>query len=186
MKRFLESWLEGQVEMSPSDGVTDLVSDGADLAVRIGVRMPNPGLICQTLRQEPLVLCTSPAYLSRTTAPTRVEHLSRHDLLIHASQNMRQTWRLKEVDGTLVRASRRSRLRLDPGESLREAALADLGVAPLPKRIVQGDFADGRLRRVLPERNTGSVEIMALYPHKRLLEAKVRNFVDLDAADLAI
>ncbi|WP_251374267.1 LysR substrate-binding domain-containing protein [Ponticoccus alexandrii] len=94
VRRFLETWPDVQVEMSLSDEVTDLVSDGTDLAVRIGVRMPNPGLICRTLRQEPLVLCASPAYLSRTTAPTRVEHLGRHDLLIHASQNVRQTWRL--------------------------------------------------------------------------------------------
>ncbi|SFQ67259.1 DNA-binding transcriptional regulator, LysR family [Roseivivax halotolerans] len=186
VKRFLEKWPEVQVEMSLSDGVTDLVSDGADLAVRIGVSMPNPGLICRTLRQEPLVLCASPTYLSRTNLPTRVEHLSRHALLFHTSQNTRQNWHLKEADGTWVRASGRSRLRLDSGEALREAALADLGVALLPKCIVQGDLADGRLQRVLPEGDTGSVEIMALYPHKRMLEAKVRHFVDMLAADLAI
>lgn len=186
VSRFLAKWSEVQVEMSLSDGVTDLVSDGADLAVRIGVRMPNPGLICRTLRQEPLVLCASPTYLSRTTRPTRVEHLSQHDLLFHASQNTRQSWQLKEADGTWVRASGRSRLRLDSGEALREAALADLGVALLPESIVQGDLADGRLQKVLPRRNTGSVEIMALYPHKRMLEAKVRHFVDMLAADLAI
>lgn len=186
VKRFLEKWPEVQVEMSLSDGVTDLVSEGADVAVRIGVRMPNPGLICRTLRQEPLVLCASPAYLSRTSLPTRVEHLSRHDLLFHASQGTRQSWHLKEADGTWVRASGRSRLRLDSGEALREAALADLGVALLPECIVRGDLADGRLQMVLPQRHTGSVEIMALYPHKRMLESKVRHFVDMLAADLAI
>ncbi|WP_425450805.1 LysR substrate-binding domain-containing protein [Pseudoroseicyclus aestuarii] len=132
VKRFLEKWPEVQVEMSLSDGVTDLVSEGADLAERIGMRLPNPGLICRTLRQEPLVLCASPAYLFRITLPTRVEHLSRHDLLFHASQNTRRNWHLKEADGTWVRASGRSRLRLDSREARREAALADVGVALLP------------------------------------------------------
>ena len=52
--------------MSLSDRVTDLIAEGANLAIRIGVSTPNPGLICRTLRHEPLVLCASPAYLSRT------------------------------------------------------------------------------------------------------------------------
>ncbi|WP_207208137.1 LysR family transcriptional regulator [Salipiger sp. IMCC34102] len=186
VKRFLAAWPEVQAEMSLSDGVSDLIAEGADLAVRIGVRTPNPSLICRTLRQEPLVLCASPAYLSQTALPTRVEHLSQHDLLFHTSQNMRQSWHLEETDGTWVRASGRSRLRLDSGEALREAALADLGVALLPNSLVKGDLAEGRLQRVLPKCDTGSVEIMALYPHRRMLEAKVRHFVDMLAADLAI
>ena len=185
VKRFLEAWPEVQIEMSLSDRVTDPVSEGVDLAIRIGVRTPNPGLICRTLRHEPLVLCASPAYLSRTEPPARIEHLGRHDLLFHASRNTRQTWQLKEEDGTWTRATGRSRLRLDSGEGLREAALAGLGLALLPASLVHDDLAGGRLDRVLPDHDAGTVEIMALYPHKRMLEPKVRHFVDMLAMELA-
>ncbi|QPM90542.1 LysR family transcriptional regulator [Pseudooceanicola algae] len=183
--RFLKQWPQVQVEMSLSDRITDMVSDGADLAIRIRVSTPNPGLICRTLRKEPLVLCASPEYLDRTEAPTRVEHLSRHDLLIHTSQTRRLTWKVQESDGTWVRVTGRSRLRLDSGEALREAALSGLGVALLPTSVVHGDLDAGQLRRVLPDHDAGSVEIVALYPHKRLLDGKVRHFVDMLAADLA-
>ncbi|MCR8548003.1 LysR family transcriptional regulator [Salipiger sp. P9] len=185
VQRFLDRWPQVQVEMSLSDRVTDMVTDGTDLAIRIGVSTPNPGLICRTLRREPLVLCASPAYLARTDPPTRVEHLSRHDLLIHSHQRARLTWQMQERDGTWMRVAGRSRLRMDSGEALREAALAGMGLALLPASLVRRDLGLDHLRQVLPDHDAGSVEIMALYPHRRLLDAKVRQFVDLLATELA-
>ncbi|WP_372426135.1 LysR family transcriptional regulator [Salinarimonas chemoclinalis] len=185
VRRFLETWPEVQVEMSLTDRVAELVSEGVDLAVRIGVGAPNAGVICRTLRREPLVLCASPDYVARTIPPTRVEHLSRHDLLIHTSQGTRLTWHLQETEGTWVRVTGRSRLRLDSAEALREAALAGLGLVLLPRSVVADDLEMGRLRRVLPDCDAGAVEIMALYPQRRLLDPKVRHLVDMLAAELA-
>ena len=78
-----------------------------------------------------------------------------------------------------MRAQGRSRLRLDSGEALRDAALAGMGIALLPRFLVGEDITAGRLRHLLPSGSPGSVPIVALYPHKRHLEAKVRRFIDL-------
>lgn len=177
--RYLEAWPEVQLEMSFSDRISNIVEDGFDLAIRIGVTDPNPGLISRTIMRDELLLCAAPAYLARKGVPATAEQLSTHELLFHASHNERLNWHLREQDGQWMRAQGRSRLRLDSGEALRDAALAGMGIALLPRFLVGEDITAGRLRHLLPSGSPGSVPIVALYPHKRHLEAKVRRFIDL-------
>lgn len=184
VRQFLDRWPLVQVEMSLSDRVSDIVAEGFDLAIRLGVTDPSPGLISRTLRREKLVLCASPDYLEIKGPPASVEGLSRHDLLVHSQQGQHMTWRLQDGDGTHMRVSGRTRLRLDNAEALREAALAGMGVTLLPEVIVQPDIEAGRLIRLLPRAGTGSVQILAIYPHRRLLDANVRGFIDHLAAGL--
>lgn len=184
VRRFLEHWPEMQIEMSFSDRVDSIVEKGFDLSIRVGVHPPDQGFIVRTLLQAQVLLCASPSYFEKRDRPLNVEQLSRHDLLQFASRGERQGWRLQEEDGNWIRAQGRVRLRLDSAEALREAALAGLGIALLPRLLVRTDVAEGRLEHVLPRVNLGTVPIIALYPHKRLLEPRVRRFIDMLSDDL--
>lgn len=182
--RFMERWPEMQIEMSFSDRVDSVVEKGFDLSIRIGVHPPNEGLITRTLLQAQVFLCAAPSYFEKRDRPENIEQLGRHDLLQFASRGQRQSWHLQETDGTWVRAEGRVRLRLDSAGALREAALAGLGIALLPQLLVRTDIAEGRLEHVLPRVNPGTVPVIALYPHKRLLEPRVRRFIDMVNGDL--
>lgn len=184
VRRFLERWPDMQIEMSFSDRVDNVIEKGFDLSIRIGVRPPDQGFIVRTLLQAEVLLCASPSYFEMRDRPLNVEQLGRHDLLQFASRDRRQGWHLQEEDGTWMRAQGRVRLRLDSAEALREAALAGLGIAALPRLLVGKDIADGRLELVLPRVDPGTVPIIALYPHKRLLEPRVRRFIDMLNDDL--
>lgn len=74
--------------------------------------------------------------------------------------------------------------RLDSAEALRDAALAGLGIAQLPDFLVADDVATGRLQRVLPRLDTDPVRIVCSIPSKRLLEPRVRRFIDFIAGEL--
>ena len=56
--------------------------------------------------------------------------------------------------------------------------LEDVGIGLLPDFHAAGDLAAGRLVRILPALDCGSVEAHALYPSHRSLSAKVRVFID--------
>ena len=182
--RFLEIWPETQIEMSFSDRVDRVVEKGFDLSVRVGMSAPDQGFIIKTLLQAPVLLCGAPSYFSTRDLPLSIEQLSRHDLLQFASQGDRQVWQLQEEDGSWVRASGRVRLRFDSAEALREAALAGQGIALLPRLLVDTEIAKGQLQQVLPRADFGTVPIIALYPHKRLLDPRVRRFIDMLNDDL--
>ncbi|MFN3211255.1 MAG: LysR family transcriptional regulator [Roseovarius sp.] len=175
----LDRWPLVQVEMSLSP--VDAVARGPPAA---SVSPTRPGLLLPRYGASRRPLCASPDYLEIKGPPASVEGLCRHDLLVHSQQGQHLTWRLQDGDGTHMRVTGRTRLRLDNAEALREAALAGMGVILLPEVIVQPDIEAGRLIRLLPRAGTGTVQILAIYPHRRLLDANVRGFIDHLAAGL--
>lgn len=179
LKKYLQAWPETQVEVSFTDRQADIVEEGFDLAVRIGEAPPDTRLVSRVIARYKAMLCASPAYLAERGEPMTVDELASHDCLIFSSRNRRQSWHFLGDDGTRVRAQGRSRLRLDSGEALRDAAASGLGIAFLPDFLVAPDLAAGRLQQVLPGLEFGDVEIVAIYPTKRLLEPRVRRFIDL-------
>lgn len=184
IRRFLADWDAVQVEISFSDQVDNLVEGGFDIAIRIGVTTPPLGLIARTILTDTPVLCASPEYLARHSPPTTPDQLSTHDVLLFASGHSRQGWKLQDRNGAWFRALGLSRLRLESGEALRDAALAGMGIALLPRLLIADDLRAGRLEPVLPEIDCGTVPIVALYPHRRHLEPRVRQFIDTLVAGL--
>jgi DNA-binding transcriptional LysR family regulator len=179
LQRYLDDWPDVQVEMSLSDASRTLSMRVSDLAIRIDVASLDRGLITRTIMSVEPILCAAPAYLKLSGMPATAEQLGFHDLLFFASQNGRQNWHLQDQDGMWVRAQGRSRLRLDRGEAIRDACLSGMGIALLPGFLINEDIASSRLHRVLPGVTAGVVNIMALYPPKRLLEPLVRHFIDI-------
>ena len=87
-------------------------------------------------------------------------------------------------DGAKVKVQGRSRLRMDSGQALRDAAIAGLGVAFLPDFLVADDLSSGRLQQVLPRSVREKGKIVAIYPTRRLIEPRVRGFIDLMLKEL--
>lgn len=183
--KYLKAWPDVQVEMSFTDRLADLVEEGFDLAIRIGVTAPDTRLVSRTVTTFRAVLCAAPEYLAAYGTPQEAADLAAHDCLIFTSSGQRQGWRLRGADGIWFRAQGRSRLRLDNGEAIRDAALAGLGIAFLPDFMVAGDIESGRLVQVLPGLAADGVPVVTLYPSKRLLEPRVRRFIDLMVEELA-
>lgn len=179
LRQYLEAWPELQVEVSFTDRLVDLVEEGFDLAVRIGGADLDAGLVSRVVATFRPYLCASPAYLARHGEPASADDLAGHDCLLFSSRTRRQSWRLRDPDGQWVKAEGRSRLRMDSGEAIRDAAVAGLGIGLLPAFLVDEDLAAGRLRAVLPAVDLGEVKIVAIYPTRRHLEPRVRRFIDL-------
>lgn len=184
VRQFQQDWPEVRFEISFSDTLRHIIKEGFDLAVRIGVTSPDTSLISRTLMTDRPVLCASPSYLEGRETPNRIDHLSTHDLLQFSSVGQRQVWVLQDATEFWSNAPGQVTLRLDNAEALREAALAGMGIALLPSILVKNDLAAGALVRILPEVATGEVPIVALYPHKRFLEPRVRRFIDMLAANI--
>lgn len=163
------------VNISFSDRRADLLDEGFDLAVRIGV-LDDSSLIGRKLATTSEMVCASQAYLDAHPAIEGPEDLRRHDCLLYAYQSTGQNWRLVGPAGE-VTVPVRGRFVANNGEALLEAARHGLGVAFAPDFMVADDLRRGTLRRVLPAWQRQAA-VWALYPHNRHLSAKVRLFVD--------
>lgn len=164
------------VELTLNDRVVDVVSEGFDLAIRIG-ELNESSLVARRLAPSRLVVCASPEYLEKHGTPKTAQDLTEHNCLMYSYQSERRHWRLErdgeshsvEISGTLV---------ANNGDALRLAALAGAGIILQPAFIVGDDIREGRLLAVLPEYSLAEHGVYAVYPHRQYLSAKVRTYVD--------
>jgi DNA-binding transcriptional LysR family regulator len=75
------------------------------------------------------------------------------------------------------------RLLIDDMLSLKQAAIAGLGVVALPGYVCRDDVKSGALRRVLPDWIAGDSTLTALIPYRQGLLPSVRAFIEHLAAE---
>jgi DNA-binding transcriptional LysR family regulator len=186
IERFLAQWPNTQIEASFTDRLVDVVEDGFDLVIRFGGTAVDSRLVSRVLARDKYLMVASSDYVARHGQPESPADLSKHQCLVFNSRGYRQQWRLQGSDGEWKSAQVKSRLRLDSGEALRNAIDRDLGIALMPSFLVAEDIRSGRFIHLLPQITTESVEIRVIYPDRRLLDPRVRQFVDLLASGLRL
>jgi DNA-binding transcriptional LysR family regulator len=170
---------EIKVHLDLSDRVVDLVEERIDVGIRTTTKPP-PSFVARKLDDDVRVLAASPVYLERRGNPRTPDDLGAHDCIVCAARQPFDTWyfrtapssdnvRTVHVDG---------RLTVSNTFALRDAALAGLGIADLPRYLVTDDLREGRLVSVLPAFVLSERSVYALYAPSRFLPAKVRTFVD--------
>lgn len=161
-----------------SDHVVDLVSEGFDLAIRIGA-LEDSRLVARGIAPNRRVLCASPDYLRRRGMPAVPQDLVRHDCLLLFGSNGRQdVWRLGTPDGGEVAVRVQGRFESNFGEVLRDASLAGEGIVVHSLWHIADDLRAGRLRVVLPDYPLPTTAISAVMPQRRLVPPRVRAFTD--------
>jgi DNA-binding transcriptional LysR family regulator len=181
---FMARYPELSVEMELNDRLVDLVDEGFDAGIRIGV-LADSSLVARRLAGNRRVLCAAPAYLAARGAPQALEDLRAHDCLLYAYQATGDAWRFRGPGG-LREVRVRGRLRTNNGDALLAAACAGQGIALLPSFICGEDLRAGRLVQLLPELGEPAESaVHAVYPAGRNLSPKVRVFVDFLAARFA-
>ncbi|SOZ55471.1 Transcriptional regulator, LysR family [Cupriavidus taiwanensis] len=165
------------VQLEVSDRMVDLVQEGFDIAVRSHFApLPDSGLVQRQLAVEDIVLVASPDYLAGRGTPDAPAQLSGHDgLLTGAAAG---TWRLWGPQGARAEASPVPRMTVNESTVLLGAAIAGLGIVPLPHELCRAALAARQLARVLPQWTAGSVTTTLLLPARRGQLPGVRATVD--------
>lgn len=186
IEKFLARWPEVQIEASFTDRLVDIVEEGFDLVIRFGGTTVDSRLVSRVVARDRYLIVASAAYVDLHGKPSSLDELADHPCLAFSSRGNRQQWRFQDRDGHWISAQVRSRLRLDSGEALHSAIARDLGIALMPNFLVGEDIQSGHFVHILPEIPTETVEISAIYPDRRLLDARVRQFIDLLATGLRL
>jgi DNA-binding transcriptional LysR family regulator len=174
VSEFLDLYPDLQVDLSITDRFVDVIDDRLDVAIRGRTTPEDSSLIGRKIAPERFVLCASPAYLADRREPRHPDDLAAHSCFAYAQTD---TWRFAR-GGTDVAIPVNGRFRSNNGEALRAAVRHGQGVALLPTFLVADDLQSGQLRSLLPDYRVTEAGLYAIYPHRRLLSAKVRLFID--------
>jgi DNA-binding transcriptional LysR family regulator len=160
------------------DRAADIVGEGIDLAVRIGVLGDYPDLVARRLGEQKLVICAAPAYLARRGSPLAHADLYRHDCLVGWGRGNRPAWLLKNDKGQTEPHEVPVRHELMDGDALLSACVAGCGLAQLPTWLAGEALRSGALVQVLSDISGGVMPIHVVWQKTWHLQPKVRITVD--------
>lgn len=136
------------IDVVLSDAQCDLVAEGIDLALRIG-ELGDSSLLSQMIVPVPISIIASPAYLARHGTPQHPQDLIRHHLLGYGHAQRNAPLRFHDGHGERLSVVPTGPLFANNGDIMVPLLLAGQAMALLPRFIVAGPLADGRLVTVL-------------------------------------
>ena len=175
--RFMQRYPEIELDIALIDRVVDIVDEGFDLAIRIS-RAGTTDHAARKLATSKNVLCASPDYLNEWGHPAMPADLLAHRCIGYTHAATGNAWQLIDGNGKSHTVEVNCRMHTNKGDTARAAALAGRGVIWQPTFLIGDDLRAGRLIRVLPEYRLPDIDVLALYPSRRHVSAKVRVAID--------
>lgn len=175
--RFMAAYPEVDLDINLSDRVVDLVEEGFDLAIRIS-RGGSQAHVARKLATSHNIVCASPDYVAAHGAPASPAELEHHACVAYTQTPAPDEWQFLDASGQPYAARIRSRFAANNGDTVRAMALSGQAIAWLPTFLAGDDLRAGRLVHLMPDHAPPPIDILAVYPSRRHLSAKVRAMVD--------
>jgi DNA-binding transcriptional LysR family regulator len=171
VREFLEQHAQLRVVLTLNDRKVDLIAEGIDVVVRAG-RVDDSSLIARALAPDRRVVCGTPRYFKRRGTPRAPKDLLQHACLKHPLMGSAQGWTFETASGAAT-VPVNGPLEIDNIAALREAALADFGIALIPEYAVAAELASGALLSVLDAYVPASPPFRALWAAREHRPARV-------------
>lgn len=175
--QFMQKYPDVELDISLVDRVVDIVEEGYDVAIRIS-RSGSSSNAARKLATSNNILCASPAYLRKHGHPQTPADLTKHQCLGYTYAANGDQWVLTDQKNQEHSAKVSFVMHANNGDTLRAAALAGVGICRCPTFLAGADLREGRLIRILPDYHLPDIDVLAIYPSRRHLSAKVRVMID--------
>lgn len=173
---FLKANPRVKVDAVLTERVVDLVSEGFDLAIRMG-ELKTSSYVARKIGSLSMQLYASPDYLKRSGEPSSGSELSKHQCILFTSMNEPHQWRLMGPEGE-AKIQVSGRVSVNNMSLVRDFAISGEGIALMPHFMCTEEVKRGKLKVILKDWFNSPGPIHAVYPGQRYLLPKVRVFVD--------
>jgi DNA-binding transcriptional LysR family regulator len=174
---YLQRYDDVSAELRLEDRIVNLVEDGIDLAVRIGI-LADSSLVARHVGEMRRIVVASPAYLKRHGEVKKPAEIAGQQTIQFGGTSEAGEWRFVEA-GQEVRLHVTPRFSSNGADAAIHYAEQGGGLT----RVLAYQAADalrrGALKVVLQKFEQPPLPIHIVYPTSRLLSAKVRAFIDL-------
>ena len=174
---FLVDYPDITVNMVLNNRFVELISEGFDLAIRIG-EMEDSSLRARKLTDTTKRLIAAPGYFEQFGRPEKIDDLNEHKLLHYSNQSAGNVWKLTAPSGEKRQVRTQGWLTVNDGQSLLNACVSGLGIAYLPSFLYADALEQGLVEEAMPELPSETQGIYAVYPPGRYTQPKVRTFID--------
>jgi len=182
--KFAAKYPDVRLEVALIDRVVDIVEEGYDMAIRIS-RTGSTAHVARKLAASHNILCASPDYIQKHGMPMHPPDLLRHACVGYSYSATADEWQMLDADHQPHAVKVQCVMHSNNGDTARAAALGGMGVIWQPSFLIGADLRAGRLQRVLPDYHMPDIDVLAVYPSRRHLSAKVRVMIDFLVEEFA-
>ena len=177
LSEFARTHKDIEIQLHLTDKPINALEQGMDLFIHFG-NLPDTRLTSRILIPNKRILCASPKYLQRNTAPHTPKDLSQHQcIFLRESNETFGTWHLNSGNKQET-IKVRGQLTTNDGESATAWALEGHGILMRSIWEVEPYLQSGRLQEVLTDWALPSANISLVLPATNNMSAAVRALVD--------
>lgn len=175
---FQKRFPQVEVELYLSDQLVDIVSEGFDLAFRVG-EQKDSSLIARKIARNRMLLLASPEFIDIYGMPKSIEELIHYPAASYSSQNLKiNSIHYYNEKNEECEQKTQSTFRCNDGEVLLMKALSGTAFVLAPAFMIENEVKDGLLVPILTQVKLKDYSAMyAIYPH-RDLPVRTRLFFD--------
>jgi DNA-binding transcriptional LysR family regulator len=178
LPEFLDTYPDIELFMSEGDRLVDLVREGIDCVLRVGVPQDSD-MIAHGIATLPEATLASPAYLETFGIPQTLDDLAHHRMVGFRSSAIGGVLPLLfETKGKVREITLPMTLTVSAAESYYAACLRGMGLIQIPRYHAESTLTSGEIVEVLPTFKPPSTPVSVLYPRDRQQSPRVRVFVD--------
>ena len=174
--RFVRQFKNVSVELLLLDRVVSLVEESIDVAIRIG-HLADSSLIAIPAGHVRRVVCASPQYLKDRGLPREPKDLLKHDCLRLIGIAPGAAWDFHSK-GRTISVPVSGQFVCNQAAATIDACVDGLGVGTFLSYQVAPWVAQKKLKLILVDYEPPPIPLSIVYPHAKLLSARVRVFAE--------
>ena len=183
LREFFELYPDIKVEIMLNDRTVDLIEEGVDLAIRMGV-LNDSTLVAKKVATGGLVTVASPEYMQRYGTPQHPLELKDHNWIVVTAVPKSNEVTFTEGSHEIA-VHVNGNILTNNSEAVLAAVLDGIGICRIPRWLAGNNIENGKLRVILSEYESPTLDIFAVYPSGRHLPSKARYFMDFMIDKLA-
>jgi DNA-binding transcriptional LysR family regulator len=177
LPEFLNLHPKLSLELSCTDRIVDVISEGFDCVLRVG-NLRDSSLVARPLGYFPTLNCASPAYIKCFGTPKKLSDLAKHHLIHYAPQLGSKPEGFEYFDGESYRIFEMGGvLTVNNTDAYEAACLAGLGIIQVPDLGARAQIKAGRYIEILPKLKAEPMPVNLIYASRKHLSKRVQVFM---------
>ncbi|WP_077048294.1 LysR family transcriptional regulator [Pseudomonas sp. KK4] len=168
-----------QFDLTLTNRLPDLLEEGFDMSIVLARDLPDSGFVAQRLGITYSILCASPTYLKKRGMPDTPGALSEHDCLRIVNTVMPgEHWVFEGPEGVETVSTPASPFHVNTADAMTVALSHGMGIGIQPLASAVAGLKAGSLVRVLPDYHFEELNLFAIYPSRKFVDAKIKTWVE--------